>query len=593
MRFWPLNYIFTFVFCSVSLYAQANLSFTNISDSLGNTGMGPHSTLFCDVNKDGRPDIYITMYFQVDSTIADLLYMNVSGLRFHEEGEVRGVDDLDGGSHGAVFADLDNDGDYDLINGSTVKRPEKIGINNNVYQNDGDGYFADVTNLSPDMVSSENTTRAVLAVDINCDGYLDIFSVTGSLGTDDPTDEFNEVYLNNHAMHFEGVGAGDLLSAPACQGATDTDFDGDGDVDIIAANRTGELNILRNDGNGNFTLVTPVSSIGINHGAGDGITMGDVDNDGDLDMLLVSGGSVREAYLYKSNGDGTFKYHCQWKGVKGYMGGFGDLDNDGDLDLVFASDTSCYINDGSGNFTRGPFKHISPKGDFRSVAFSDIDDDGDLDFAIADKQLKSRLIRNDLTGGGHWLKVELISPQGQAGAFGAKVWVYSADEDSVLLGFRESRSSNGYLAQNDPVLHFGLGINDTVNIVVRFLDGTKVERSRVACDQTIQVNGQETKVSDQFYRDKNFSLSQNFPNPFNSATSIYYTIPEDCHVSISIYNTMGRKIKTLVDRFMISGSYHVKWNGDDDKGRGVSSGIYIVNMDTGSFRLSRKITIIK
>jgi hypothetical protein len=113
-----------------------------------------------------------------------------------------------------------------------------------------------------------------------------------------------------------------------------------------------------------------------------------------------------------------------------------------------------------------------------------------MDFSYANKRSINMLIRNDLVDGGNWLKVKLISPFGQIGAFGAKTRLYLAGEaGSIPLQLRESRSAYGYLAQDDPVLHFGLGDLSSVDVEVTFLDGTVAVQSNVQANQTIVFNG--------------------------------------------------------------------------------------------------------
>ena len=456
------------------------LSFSNITgDGLGDTGEGPHSTVFADVNADSHPDLYITMAF--NGLQPDLFFRNMGDGMFSEEAVSRGISNEDGGSHGACFVDLDNDGDFDLLNGSTVNHNVSGAGFNTIYENDGIGFFRDQTPSC--MMNHQEYTRAILAFDMDRDGDLDIFSVSGYLGTDDPPEEVNELYINQGGLVFDAVSNNTLLTAPAGQGATDTDFDDDGDIDIIAANRTGALNIARNDGFGQFNMVPFASICDTEHSAGDGITMGDTDNDGDLDMLLVSEGPPSEAVLYQNVGMGYFVKDTMWTDVEGYMGGFADLDNDGDVDLLFAGDSRCWLNDGNGSFEPGPVIPYNDTVDPRSIAFSDIDSDGDVDFCVADKRLRSHLVRNDLSGGGRWFKVRLVSPYGQAGAMGAKVYVY-ASGTTQLLGFREARSNNGYLGQDDPDLHFGMGSHLDVDVCVAFSDGSRVKHSGIRTNQT-------------------------------------------------------------------------------------------------------------
>ena len=369
--------------------------------------------MFADVDDDGRVDLYITMIFK--NPMPDLFFHNLDGRRFANEGKARGIADFDGGSHGACFADLDNDGDYDLFNAATWDHPDHPSVNS-VFRNDGRSRFVDVTADSGVPAERRWPTRGALTFDMDCDGDLDLFCVTNFQGSADPPEERNEIYRNDGGLKFKPIRGGDLFTAPCGQGATDTDFDGDGDIDVIAANRTGSVNILRNNGTGNFTRVDP-ASIGIRHRAGDGISMADVDNDGDLDLLLASD---NVGHLYLNKGEGTFASSQSFADTDGYMGGFADLDNDGDVDLVFAGDNVCYLNNAAGRFTKGPPAPVQGINDPRGIAFADIDNDGDLDFAIGCKRSRNWLVRNELNSG-NWLKVQLISPQGQAGAFGARI----------------------------------------------------------------------------------------------------------------------------------------------------------------------------
>lgn len=466
--------------------AAPTLSFTDITLAAGTAGpqgtdeTGGHAAIFADVDSDSRPDLYITMYNVVENPAADLFFRNTGDNVFASEADLRGLADYDGGSHGALFADLDNDGHFDLYNGTTLGTTGILGINN-LYRNNGNGFFTDVS-AATGMPLREWQTRAVVAFDMENDGDLDLFTVTDYLGSDDAPEERNEVYRNDGGLHFTSIDSGALFTARAGQGAIATDFDGDGDLDIIAANRTGPLNVLRNDGQGSFTLVAP-ATLGLSHGAGDGINTADVDHDGWLDLLLTSDNS---GHLYLNNGNATFRFQQSFSNTDGYMGGFADLDNDGDLDLVFAGDDLCYLNDGHGMFVAGPAIPVSGINDPRAIGFADIDDDGDLDFAVGCKRSRNWLVRNDHNDG-NWLKVRLISPQGVAGAFGATARLSTADGSFRAL--REAHGSAGYLGQDDPVLHFGLGSRDSVDLVVEFLDGTVVTASRVAANQTIVIDG--------------------------------------------------------------------------------------------------------
>ena len=90
-----------------------------------------------------------------------------------------------------------------------------------------------------------------------------------------------------------------------------------------------------------------------------------------------------------------------------------------------------------------------------------------------------------------------------------------------------------------------------------------------------------------------FSLGQNFPNPFNLSTKIGFSIPARGDVKISIYNILGRKIRTLIDKTYSAGSHTVVWDGTDGYGSLVASGIYFYNIKSGEFNQTRKMTLVK
>jgi len=90
-----------------------------------------------------------------------------------------------------------------------------------------------------------------------------------------------------------------------------------------------------------------------------------------------------------------------------------------------------------------------------------------------------------------------------------------------------------------------------------------------------------------------FELSTNFPNPFNPYTTIPYQIPENTHVNIQIFDLSGRHIQTLVNTYQSTGYYDLIWNGTDFHGKEISSGMYIVRMQTKNFHQTMKIVFMK
>jgi len=90
-----------------------------------------------------------------------------------------------------------------------------------------------------------------------------------------------------------------------------------------------------------------------------------------------------------------------------------------------------------------------------------------------------------------------------------------------------------------------------------------------------------------------FSLSQNYPNPFNPITTIYYNLPEESFVNITIYNLMGTTVKEIVNRVETTGFKSVQWNGTNKKGQSVSAGAYLYRIETGDFVQTKKMILLK
>jgi hypothetical protein len=90
-----------------------------------------------------------------------------------------------------------------------------------------------------------------------------------------------------------------------------------------------------------------------------------------------------------------------------------------------------------------------------------------------------------------------------------------------------------------------------------------------------------------------FALSQNYPNPFNPTTSIKFAIPENANVQLNIYNMLGQKVRTIMDGMQDAGYYTVNWDGNNDLGSKVSSGIYIYRISAGKYNATMKMNLLK
>ncbi|MCX6827689.1 MAG: T9SS type A sorting domain-containing protein [candidate division Zixibacteria bacterium] len=90
-----------------------------------------------------------------------------------------------------------------------------------------------------------------------------------------------------------------------------------------------------------------------------------------------------------------------------------------------------------------------------------------------------------------------------------------------------------------------------------------------------------------------YKLEQNYPNPFNPSTIIEYQVQRAGHVRLTVYNTLGQRVNTLVDEYRSAGDYSIQWDSKDESGGSVASGVYYYQLEIGEFASSKKMVIIK
>jgi hypothetical protein len=304
------------------------------------------------------------------------------------------------GARCVYAADLDGDGDLDVLSASygdirSGGHDSKIAW----YANDGSGHFG-----SEQVITTEvDGANSVYAADLDGDGDLDVLSASASyppsFGQPVPFPSDNKIawYVNDGSGHFgsqqvitrEAVGASSVYAA---------DLDGDGDLDVLSASSWGGVAWYANKGLGHFGPQQVISTTAI---WAESVYAADLDGDGDMDVLSVSSGDSKVAW-YANDGSGHFGSQqvitaaASWaRSVRA-----ADLDGDGDLDVVSVSyrGIAWHANDGLGHF--GPQLVISAEAvGARSVYTADLDGDGDPDVLSASPDDdKIAWYRNDGSG---------------------------------------------------------------------------------------------------------------------------------------------------------------------------------------------------
>jgi hypothetical protein len=456
--------------------AEAQL-FTGVTEGAVVRDQGVFNTCaWADADNDG----YVELFTGNQGATNGVVYRNAQDGTFNqlffEAGQI---------CTGAHWGDYNNDGFVDLM-----RTFDGTGGGIRLQINAGDDL-----DLTPPIEGSEGTVAAnPSGADFDNDGWLDFLASKNT-----PTGGDGLFFYRNLGnLQFEEdklveAPAPFLLHyAPAC-----ADYDNDGRVDIFVAADGDQDLLLHNRGGGVFERETN-SVFGLTPGRSVAAAWGDYDNDGFLDLVVVSRELLGNA-LFHNNGDGTFSrvttaslgaqsgssVNCAW----------GDYDNDGFLDLVIVNQgepNALFHNNGDGSFTNvTPPEFLSAGTNSTAGAWADYDNDGQLDLFIANSQpgpITQNLLYRNNGSTNRGLKIRCFGTLSNGAAVGAKVRVQARVFGRVLWQMREISAGNGR-SQNDLTASFGLGdarIADAVK--VEWPSGLTQEIGNVAVNQLLIIH---------------------------------------------------------------------------------------------------------
>lgn len=489
---------------------------------------------FFDYDNDGWLDILLLTGSRTGDPPSDAsnrLYKNNRDGTFTDVTEKAGLFRT-GYWYGVTTGDFDNDGFEDIFLTGWGQ--------NALYRNNGDGTFTDVTKAAGLLNAQPRFGSGCAFLDYDRDGKLDLFVANyvtfdpaavpraGGPGSCDyygvPVNcgprglpyGYHSLYRNNGDSTFSDVtassGIGKVEGGFGLTVAA-ADLDNDGWPDIyVACDSTPSLLFLNNR-DGTFTEQglergVALSDDGMEQ-AGMGLAIGDFRLDGNLHILKTHFRGDTQV-LYVNNGKGNFRDETIRSGLAvetrfvSWGVGFADLDNDGHPDILWATGNIypevekklpsvpyrtprvVFRNLGKGRFEEllseaGPA--IESSHSSRGCAFGDFDNDGDVDVLIVNHNEPPSLLRNDVSGDAHWIKVKLAGVKSNRSAIGARVTVrYNGQVQA-----QEVMSQSSYLSVNDRRLHFGLGPAAAVDIEVRWPLGAVEKFAQVAADQLVYI----------------------------------------------------------------------------------------------------------
>lgn len=491
------------------------------------TGGGPG---VIDFDCDGSPDLFFSQGTrwptgsrtpQPDGTLTDGLFRNADGRRFVDVSLPAGVVD-EGFGQGVSIGDFDNDGFPDIYVANVGR--------NQLYHNNGDGTFTDITETSGLQLA--DWTTSCLIADLNQDGNPDLFDVNYLDGPD-----VFVALCNGYGCspeNFDGVrdrlliSRGDGTFEPIESATPEQDSKGMGVVGIELGTRGRPSLFISNDQVPNFFLrnVVKESHPGVSFQneaflaglaynedglamACMGIAVGDADGDG-FEDLFVTNFRDESNTLYLQDASGLFIDSTKGAGLTGpgipYVGWgtqFLDADLDGHEDLIVVNGhIDDYRSTGEGyhmpaqffrNTGNGRFVEIDSRksGSFfqdqylgRGLARLDWNQDGRMEFAVSNMNSPAVLTVNRTENCGHFLNVSLQAVHSARDALGAVILVrVSGREIRKRLAF-----GGGYMASNQRLVQFGLGeIDEIESLTIEWPSGHTVSVKGIPVDVTLSV----------------------------------------------------------------------------------------------------------
>ena len=502
---------------------------------------------FIDYDNDGDIDIYVVTEYHGEGQ-GNRLFENQGDRMFVDVAELRGVDNDNALGRGASWGDYDNDGDMDLAISNLPPTDRSTHIPTTLYKNllkeTGEPNFQNVTREAQlfrkgnendlDIGGIGNTGAGIAWADYDNDGDLDLYWKCADFDVE------NALFRNNGDGTFTdvteetGTGVLEFVLEANSQGAPSwTDVNHDGYVDLLVTNEGDKKILFLNDQEGSFKNITssfrpPSGVVFLNPGNANGACIGDIDNDGDMDVFLPTSDQANRLYisLLKDTGQLSYKDITLTSGVSNKSGArgcaMGDFDNDGLIDIYVnnggLADTlindvidipifvqfyiaiepdvnKLFRNNGVLTFSDLAWRsRASGYGVGSGVGTADLDEDGFLDIFFTNRTFYTggeQITKSDRNyllfnrgNRNNWLTVNLVGEESNTNGYGAKVTLASDD----LTQFREATSAHGYNSGNDPRMHFGLGKKSSVDFIeVIWPSGKKTKLVNPSINQTVTI----------------------------------------------------------------------------------------------------------
>ncbi|MGE0589422.1 MAG: FG-GAP-like repeat-containing protein [Cyclobacteriaceae bacterium] len=452
-----------------------------------------------DLNGDGFDDLIMpTLQNQFNEPVVPLVFKN-NGNGSYTKIEIPSMgNEAVSGYRGCTISDFNDDGLPDILYMRTNQEVNNAVLKDVLLLNDGNFQFTKTKIVSRPGYANQFASETSL--DITGDGKLDLVTVSTGGGGLDPQPSF--VLSGNGDGSFSQITGAGTITTDFINGidVSTSDYDNDGDFDIMLLDRSSSVpvRLYRNNSDNTFSRISGLDFDANISSRWRTSSWGDIDNDGDMDVFVGSQNPGQARHLYRNNGEGTFTRLLTSAVSENsgfcYGSAFGDIDNDGDLDLVTVGfgfgDARIYFNTGDGTFTQYTTIEAlnSPYQSNLGVALSDTNNDGFLDVVPGTYiGLPLTVFRNAAKGvaSNKWIKFKLNGTTSNKSAIGARIKVTTGVKNQI----REISGRTGYGSQSSLTQHFGVGSASIVNqVVITWPSGNVMTLNNLAVNQLYEID---------------------------------------------------------------------------------------------------------
>ncbi|HOJ08882.1 MAG: FG-GAP-like repeat-containing protein [Ignavibacteriales bacterium] len=570
-----------------------------------------------DFDNDGYTDLYIGRYGNPNQ-----LLKNIGGQEFYNLSVLNGFGDP-GKTVSVAWGDYNNDGLADIYSANIGS------ARNYLYKNNGDQTFSDVTIAAG--VQDVGDARTASFIDYNNDGLVDIFATNHV--------HVNRLYKNNGNGTFTDVASVSQIAGPGDGfGVSWADFDNDGDLDVIIIGHMGRrINLLRNDGgnNNNYIFIKLIGSCDNKMGIGaivdifyNGLFQRKQINSGEgntgcnpatlhfglnnanfLDSIIVKWPSGAKQIVRNLTVNQIFEIHQSQIPLPPVNLLAHTVTGETYVELIWLDNSTnedgFIIERKAGDSaSTSPFVQIATV-EQNKLTFID-------STCVGDSTYGYRIYAFNSNGNSSYSNVAYVTAPipielvlFNCFTEGNKIILYwSTASETNNQGFEvERQAGNQHSGVWEKIGYVSGHGTTTEPRFYSFADenlstGTYMYRlKQIDFDGSFEYS---SEIEASIFSPKEFALNQNYPNPFNPNTRITFDLPVESAVTLQIFNSLGELIWQQEQSNLSAGSHSVTWDGKDNLGNSLTSGIYFLKMQAnvnssvnGDFYKSIKMMLLK